>query len=52
MLERVDAVSEEDIAELATELYDPEQLSAACIGPDEGHFRDATSAVSEALAAA
>jgi predicted Zn-dependent peptidase len=52
MLERVDAVSEEDIAELATEFYDPEQLSAACIGPDEGHFRDATSAVSEALAAA
>ena len=41
MLERVEQVSAEDVAELATELYDPERLSAACIGPEEEHFREA-----------
>ncbi len=49
MLERVEQVNAEDVAQLATELYDPERLSTACIGPDEGHFREATAAVSEAL---
>ncbi len=49
MLERIEQVSAEDVAELATELYDPERLSTACIGPDEEHFREATAAVSEAL---
>jgi predicted Zn-dependent peptidase len=52
MLERVEQVSAEEVAELATGLYDPERLSTACIGPDEGHFREATAAVSEALSAA
>ena len=42
MLERIEQVSAEDVAELATELYDPERLSTACIGPDEEHFREAT----------
>jgi predicted Zn-dependent peptidase len=46
MLERIEQVGAEDVAELATELYDPERLSTACIGPDEGHFREATAAVS------
>jgi predicted Zn-dependent peptidase len=52
MLMRVEEVTAEDVAELATELYDPERLSAACIGPDEERFREATALVSQALAAA
>jgi predicted Zn-dependent peptidase len=52
LLERIEQVSAEDVAKLATELYDPERLSTACIGPDEGHFREATAAVSEALTTA
>ncbi len=51
MISRVDAVSEEDVAELATELYDPNGFSAACIGKDEECFTKAVGAVSEALAA-
>jgi predicted Zn-dependent peptidase len=49
ILERVDSVEGADVAELATELYDPERLSAACIGPDEEHFKQAMASVSEAL---
>ena len=41
MLERVEAVTDEDVAALVTELYDPERLSAACIGPQEELFREA-----------
>jgi predicted Zn-dependent peptidase len=52
MLARVDAVTEQDLAELARELYDPGRLSAACIGPSEERFRAALAPVSEALAAA
>jgi predicted Zn-dependent peptidase len=52
LLERVDAVSAEQVAELARDLYDPAHLSAACIGPDEGTFREAATSVSTALAAA
>jgi predicted Zn-dependent peptidase len=52
MLARVDAVSADDLAELADELYDPGRLSAACIGPSEERFRSALPPVSEALAAA
>ena len=52
MLTRVEAVSAEDVAELARELYAPEHLSAACIGPSEEQFRAALPLVSEALAAA
>jgi predicted Zn-dependent peptidase len=52
MLERVERVSADDVAELAAELYVPERLSAACIGPDLELFRDASASVSEALAAA
>jgi predicted Zn-dependent peptidase len=52
MLERVERVSAQDVAALAAEFYDPERLSAACIGPDEDRFREATSSVSRALAAA
>jgi predicted Zn-dependent peptidase len=52
MLARVDAVTTEDLAELAGEFYDPGHLSAACIGPSEERFRGALPLVSEALAAA
>jgi predicted Zn-dependent peptidase len=52
LLERVDAVTREDVAELARELYSPDSLSAAAIAPDEDRFRAALAPVSEALAAA
>ncbi len=52
MLAKVDAVTVEDLTELASELYGAERLSAACIGRDEGHFRAALAPVSERLAAA
>ena len=52
LIERVDAVTREDVAELARELYVPDALSAAAIAPDEDRFRAALAPVSEALAAA
>ena len=52
LLERVDAVTSEDVAELARDLYAPDSLSAAAIAPDEDRFRMALAPVSEALAAA
>ena len=52
MLARVDAVTKDDLSELARELYAPAQLSAACIGPSERRFRAAVAPVNEALAAA
>jgi predicted Zn-dependent peptidase len=51
MIERVDAVSADELAALANELYDPDSLSAACIGPNEDRFRAAVASVSEALVA-
>ena len=48
---RIDAVSLDDVAELADELLAPERLSAAGIGADESAFREALEPVSEALAA-
>jgi predicted Zn-dependent peptidase len=51
LLERVDAVEPDELAELARELYDPAGLSAACVGPDEERFRAAAAQVSEQLAA-
>jgi predicted Zn-dependent peptidase len=52
MLAKVDAVTVENLTELAGELYGPERLSAACIGGEESRFRDALAPVSEALVAA
>jgi predicted Zn-dependent peptidase len=49
MLERTERVSADDVAELAAELYDPERLSTASIGPDEACFREGAAGVSEAL---
>ena len=51
LLARVDAVESADLAELARELYDPDHLSAACVGPDEACFRAGAKAVSEELEA-
>ena len=44
MLERVDAVDPDEVAELAAEFYDPGKLAAACVGPDEDCFRTAAGA--------
>jgi predicted Zn-dependent peptidase len=41
VVERIDAVTLADLEELAAELYAPERLSAAGIGPDEAAFRTA-----------
>ena len=51
MLQRIDDVTAADLAELASELYAPEGLSAACIGPSEECFRAGAASVSEQLAA-
>lgn len=51
VLERVDAVTVDDVAALARELLAAERLSAAGIGPDEALFRTALTPLSEALAA-
>jgi predicted Zn-dependent peptidase len=52
MLTKVDAVTVEELSELASELYGAERLSAACIGRDESCFREALAPVSEELVAA
>ena len=41
MLERIDAVTLDDVRALAGELYAPQRLSVAGVGPDEGSFRAA-----------
>jgi predicted Zn-dependent peptidase len=51
VVERIDAVTLEDVAELARELYAPARLSAAGIGTDESLFRAALEPVSPALSA-
>jgi len=45
VVERIDSVSLEDLAELARALWAPERLSAAGIGPDEARFDEALGAV-------
>ncbi len=52
VIERIDAVTVEDLEALADELFDPRGLSAAGIGPDEDVLRSALEPVSAALAAA
>jgi predicted Zn-dependent peptidase len=51
LIARTEAVTLDDVAELASELYAPERISAACVGTDEDRFRSAVAPVSEALAA-
>jgi predicted Zn-dependent peptidase len=45
---RIDAVATEDLSVLARELWVPERLSAAGIGPDEGRFEEAVAALAPA----
>ena len=52
LLERVEAVTADDVVALARELFAPERLSAAAIGPDEAAFRRAIEPVVPALAEA
>jgi predicted Zn-dependent peptidase len=51
VLAAFDAVTLEDVAALARELYSPEDMSAAGVGADESSFRAALGAVAPALAA-
>jgi predicted Zn-dependent peptidase len=46
---RIDAVTLEDVAALVEELWAPERLSAAGIGPDGARFEEALAAVGPAL---
>jgi len=46
---RIDAVTLEDLGNLARDLWSPERLSAAGIGPDEAAFRAALGATRPAL---
>ena len=52
LIERVEAVSLEELEALAAELFAADRMSAACIGPHEEAFRDGVEPVSSALAAA
>ena len=51
IIAKVDAITADEVAELANELYAADRLSAACIGADEDCFRSAVAPVSAALAA-
>nr|MBA2504901.1 insulinase family protein [Thermoleophilaceae bacterium] len=52
ILERVEAVTLEDVSELARDLFASEKLSAAGVGGDEDAFRSALDGVNPELAAA
>jgi predicted Zn-dependent peptidase len=52
VLERIDAVTRDDVAALTRELFAAERLSAAGVGTDEAAFRAALAPVSASLAAA
>jgi predicted Zn-dependent peptidase len=49
VVDRIDAVTREDLAALVDELWVPERLSTAGIGPDEARFEEALTAVGPAL---
>ncbi|HEY2259471.1 MAG TPA: pitrilysin family protein [Solirubrobacteraceae bacterium] len=49
LVARIDAVTLEDLAELTSELWAPERLSAAGIGPDQSRFEEALGGVGPAL---
>ncbi|MBV9193726.1 MAG: insulinase family protein [Solirubrobacterales bacterium] len=46
---RIDAVTLDDLAALVEELWAPERLSAAGIGPDQGRFEEALAPIEPAL---
>jgi predicted Zn-dependent peptidase len=49
IVQRLEAVTSDDVSELAGDLLGVEKLSAAGIGPDEAKFRDAVAVVSPRL---
>ena len=49
VVERLEAVTSEDVAELAGSLFAPSRLSAAGIGPSEARFHEAVSRINPAL---
>jgi len=49
LIERIDAVTADDVGALALELLRPDRLSAAGIGPSEARFRAAVQRVNPAL---
>jgi predicted Zn-dependent peptidase len=51
LIARIDAITLDDLAELAGELLEPARMCAAGIGPDEEPFRSALEPVSSSLAA-
>jgi predicted Zn-dependent peptidase len=51
VMERIEGVSIEDLGALVGELWAPERLSAAGIGPEEQHFEQALAAIEPALVA-
>ncbi len=52
VLERIDAVTIEDMRTLTAELFDPARMSAAGVGASEDAFREALESVNPALLAA
>jgi predicted Zn-dependent peptidase len=52
LLARIDAVTAEEVADLARTFYDPAALSAACIGAEADRFHNAAESVSPGLVAA
>jgi predicted Zn-dependent peptidase len=48
LMDRIDAVTMDDLRALTDELWAPERLSAAGIGPDEAAFREAAAEVTPA----
>ena len=52
VIERVAGVTSEDLRELVDQLWAPERLAVAGIGPDEARFEEALGAVAPALAGA
>jgi predicted Zn-dependent peptidase len=51
VVERIEAVTLDDLAALAYELWAPERLSSAGIGPDENRFEEALAHALEAVVA-
>lgn len=51
LVQRIDAVTGDDVRSLAQEFWRPERFSLAAIGPGEDAIREAAGAFSEALAA-
>jgi predicted Zn-dependent peptidase len=49
VVSRIDAVTIDDVAALVDELWRPEQLSVAGIGPDETRFDEAVGEIEPAL---